>query len=86
MAKRDFFEVMKEMLKEGRDNFGPQMKEQLKGMAGHGAHELAAALFNGDGFVMYQRNGSNSVENQAKNAEVEKAEPEKEQERGGREM
>jgi hypothetical protein len=28
---------------------------EMKGMAAHGAHELAAALFNGSAFVMYPR-------------------------------
>jgi hypothetical protein len=33
----------------------PQAAAELKQMAGHGAHELAAALFNGSAFVMYPR-------------------------------
>ena len=35
---------------------------ELKSMGAHGAHELAATLFNGSSFVMYPRAGHESVE------------------------
>jgi hypothetical protein len=35
---------------------------ELKQMGAHGAHELAATLFNGSPFVMYPRAGHDNVE------------------------
>jgi hypothetical protein len=83
---RKFFESLKEGLQEGAANFLPQMKEHLKHMGTHGAHELAAAIFNGQAFVMYPRNGDKRVEDQQHEqpAEVEKGVEERSQ--GGREM
>lgn len=40
----------------GLSNFGQEVKAEMKQQAAHGAHELAAALFNGSAFVMYPRN------------------------------
>lgn len=59
-------------LKNGKffSDIGKELKQQVE----HGAHELAAALFHGNAFVMYPR------EDQAKE------DPQREQERGGREM
>jgi hypothetical protein len=39
----------------GLKDFGREVKAELKQMGAHGAHELAAALFNGGAFVMYPR-------------------------------
>jgi hypothetical protein len=55
-------------------DIGKEMKEQLA----HGSHELAAALFRGDGFVMYPRT------NQAEGPDH--GLPEMQQEKGGREL
>lgn len=49
---------------------------ELKQQAAHGAHELASALFRGDGFVLYPRT------NQADGPDL----PQQEQSRGGREL
>ena len=82
---RKFFENLKDAATEmlpGLKNIVPELGAELKQMGAHGAHELAAALFNGQGFVMYPRAGKESVED--KPAEVEKAR--EEQSQGGREM
>jgi hypothetical protein len=75
-------------------DIGHEMKQQVA----FGAHELAAALFNGSGFVMYPRgarddhgkdgHGVHGPEQaQGEQSVVEKLEQEgKEQERGGRGM
>ena len=39
----------------GLDNLIPDIKAEAKQQLAAGAHELAAALFNGSGFVMYPR-------------------------------
>ena len=54
---------------------------ELKSMGAHGAHEMAATLFNGSSFVMYPRAGHESVEDQQHGL----AEMQKEQDHG-REM
>lgn len=41
----------------GLKNLVPDLGGELKQQAAHGAHELAAALFNGHGFVLYSRGG-----------------------------
>jgi hypothetical protein len=41
----------------GLKDFGADVKAELAYQAGAGAHELAAALFNGSAFVMYPRGG-----------------------------
>jgi hypothetical protein len=63
---------LKEIFGEIKD----EMKEQLK----HGSHELASALFTGNGYVQYARKESRD--------EPEHGLPEQQQEqdRGGREM
>jgi hypothetical protein len=64
-----------------------EMTEQLA----HGAHELAAALFNGSPFVMYGR-GGHDQEPQNGSPEVQQQERDRgeiqqqERDRGGREM
>lgn len=53
----------------------------------HGAHELAAALFHGNAFVMYPRAGQGEdPKKEEPQKEVQQREPQREQERGGREM
>ena len=49
------FGGLKESMKEGLSNAGSEIGAELKQMGAHGAHELAAALFNGSAFVMYPR-------------------------------
>src|SRR5436305_2103012 len=41
----------------GLKDAGREIGAELKQMGTHGAHELAAALFNGSAFVMYPRGG-----------------------------
>lgn len=54
---------------------------ELKQQAAHGAHEMAAALFNGNPFVMYPRQqGRDDAPNHAQ------PEAQQEQSRGGMEM
>jgi hypothetical protein len=70
-ASREFFEMVKDErsggeilppgLRDGKffSDIGAELKHQLSA----GAHELAAALFNGSAFVMYPRHeGQDSVE------------------------
>jgi hypothetical protein len=59
-------------------DIGAEVKQQ----AAHGAHELAAALFNGNGFVMYPRQSSHDDTQQGLPQEPQQPE----RERGGREM
>ncbi len=47
------FNTVKESLSNAPAQIGAEMKHQVS----QGAHELAAALFNGSGFVMYPRGG-----------------------------
>jgi hypothetical protein len=42
-------------IKNSLGNAPREIGAELKGMGAHGAHELAAALFNGSAFVMYPR-------------------------------
>jgi hypothetical protein len=62
-----------------REIFGEikdEMKEQLK----HGSHELASALFTGNGYVQYARKESRDE------PQHELPEQQQERDRGGREM
>jgi hypothetical protein len=62
---------------------------ELKQMGTHGAHEMAAALFNGSAFVMYPRVGQEQVEDPQHGLPIEgmkQPEPQQEQSRGGMEM
>ena len=60
------------------------IKAELKDQLAHGAHELAAALFNGSPFVMYGHGGR---DDQPQHGLPEmQQEMQKEQSRGGREM
>ena len=58
------------------------IKAELKEQRDHGAHELAAGLFNGSPFVMYARGGRDDNEPQHGSPEVQQ----QERDRGGREM
>ena len=95
MAERDFLDVMKEALgtiAPGLKNFGPEVGAELKRLGTQGQMELANALFNGSAFVPYgpgQYTPTPELENGGKEAEPglqQEQEPQKEQERGGREM
>jgi hypothetical protein len=55
----------------------------MKDFVAHGSHELANALFNGGGYVMYPRG---SHDNGAENDQQEKEVPSKQIERGGMSM
>jgi hypothetical protein len=61
---------------------GKEMKEQVK----HGAHELAAALFNGSAFVMYPRQAQGKDDQQHGLPQQAQQEQHQEQGRNGREM
>ena len=93
MAERDFFDVMKETLGNiapGLNNFGPEVGAELKRLGTQGQMELANALFNGSAFVPYGPGAYGEepeLNNGGKEAEPGlEQEPQKEQERGGREM
>jgi hypothetical protein len=76
----------------GLKNLIPEAKDQLLHMGAMGAHELAAALFNGNGFVMYPR-GTKDDHMQAPGQDQQQPAqqqgvdpPTQQQERGGRTM
>ena len=48
------------------DKFVREVSSEAKGMVAHGAHELAAALFNGGAFVMYPRGNHDNGPEQSK--------------------
>jgi hypothetical protein len=53
---RKFFEQLKDSkIGQGFARFFDEVGAELKQQAAHGAHELAAALFAGNAFVMYPR-------------------------------
>ena len=84
-ATREFFEQLKNS-KAGQEigrAFG-EMWSELKQMGSHGAHELAAALFNGNAFVMYPRTKNGKEDPQA--GLPQEAQQEQERQRGGMEM
>jgi hypothetical protein len=62
-----------------------EMWSEAKHMGAHGSHEIAAALFNGSPFVMYQRapRDGQRVEDPQQTLPQE---AEQQQERGGMEM
>ena len=81
---REVFEQIKAMeaVREGVQAVAPglsldkifgDIKAELKQQAAHGAHELASAIFRGDGYVMYPRTNQADA-------------PQQEQSRGGREL
>jgi hypothetical protein len=61
------------------------IKAEMKDQLAHGAHELAAALFNGSPFVMYARGGRDDNEPQQGLPETQQ-EMKQERDRGGLEM
>jgi hypothetical protein len=92
MAKRDFVEVMKEAITAiapGLENVGPQISAELSRLGTQGAMEMAQALFNGAAFTPYgpgQYTPTPEVDKGGQEHDVQKAKPQQEQERGGREM
>jgi hypothetical protein len=75
----------------GLKTMGPEIGAELKHMASMGAHEMAAALFNGSAFVMYPRgtredHGVHGPEGQEQAAPQPDQHQEQQLERGGRSM
>lgn len=54
-ATQKFFE---QLAQNNAQRIGPEVAKEAKEVLAHGAHELAAALFTGSGFVMYARDSS----------------------------
>jgi hypothetical protein len=94
-------EAVKEAFKEFRDNMYPGLTwdkiatdigQELKHQVGAGAHELAAALFNGNAFVMYPRSADAKDDHgvhgpeQTQDNRMEQEAPSQHLERGGRSM
>ena len=92
MAKRDFFEVMKEAITAiapGLENFGPEVKAELSRLGTQGAMEMAQTLFNGAAFTPYgpgQYTPEPELDMGDRQHEVQKMDPQQEREQGGREM
>jgi hypothetical protein len=92
MAKRDFFEVMKEAITAiapGLENVGPEVSAELSRLGTQGALEMAQALFNGGAFTPYgpgQYTPTPEVDKGSQEHEVQKTEPNMERDQGGREM
>lgn len=57
--------------------------KELQQQAAHGAHELAAAVFNGSAFVMYPRQGKEDPQHRLGNETQAQPQQEQEQSRGG---
>jgi hypothetical protein len=73
----------------GLANLGRDIKAELAHQVGAGAHELAAALFNGNAFVMYQRRGHDDRPSQEQSLDApdnQQDSPDQHLERGGRSM
>ena len=81
MSMSDRARQLWERLKEAPQEIGAEMKQ----MGAHGSHELAAALFNGSGFVMYPRAPREGQRVEDPQPDVA-PEAQKQQERGGREL
>jgi hypothetical protein len=75
---REFFQAIKE------SRPVQEIAAELKQQASHGSHEMAAALFNGNGFVMYPRQPDR--EDPQHGPPAAQKEQEHQQERGGMEM
>ncbi len=94
MAKRDFFDVMKEAITAiapGLENIGPEMGAELSRLGTQGAMEMAQALFNGAAFTPYgpgQYTPTPEVDKGSQEHDVQKTDPTQGQEReqGGRQM
>jgi hypothetical protein len=82
------FGGLAETVKESLSNAPSQIGAELMHQVGAGSHEIAAALFNGSGFVMYPRGTKDDVgiepEHGLDNQAMEQ--PQQQQERGGRSM
>jgi len=92
---REFFEQLKageqpgllEKIKEhlserlSPSTIGGEIWAELKQQAAHGAHELSAAMFNGNAFVMYPRQSERDDPQQGHGQETQH-----DHDRGGREM
>ncbi len=89
---REFFEQLKsgqqpslvESIREAASSLkeiGGKIWDSLTPTFEHGAHELASAMFRGDGYVMYPRNSQANGQQQESPQE-----PQQEQSRGGREL
>jgi hypothetical protein len=94
MAKRDFFEVMKETLTAiapGLNNMGAEIGAEMSRLGKQGSLEMAQAIFNGAAFTPYgpgQYTPSTEGGKGSQEQEVQKAEPQQGQEREheGRDM
>jgi hypothetical protein len=94
MAKRDFFDVMKETLNAiapGLKNIVPEVGAELNRQVTQGSLETAQVIYNGAAFTPYgpgQYTPTTEAGKGNQEQEVQKAEPQKEQERehDGREM
>ena len=92
MAKRDFIEVMKEVMSAiapGLENIGPEIGAELSRLGTQGAMEMAQALFNGAAFTPYgpgQYTPTPELDQGSHEQAVQKAETQLEQaqDRGGR--
>ncbi len=88
---KEFFEQLKAgeqpgLLERMKERLSPstilgEVGAELKQQAAHGAHELAAALFNQNAFVLYPRQPDHDDPQQGHGQEMQQ-----EHERGGREM
>jgi len=88
---REFFEQLKagekpSLLENIQDRLSPstiggEFWKELKQQAAHGAHELAAALFNQNAFVLYPRQPDHDDPQQGHGQEMQH-----DHDRGGREM
>jgi hypothetical protein len=91
IAKRDFFEVMKEKISEiapGLQNAGTEIGAEMSRLGKQGALEMAQALFNGAAFTPYGPGQyTPEVGKDSPEPEIQKAEPQQgpEREQGGRE-
>jgi hypothetical protein len=84
----------------GLKDAGPEIATELKQMGAQGAHELAAALFSGNAFVMYPRGGGkddhgihgpeqsqdHAPDHTQGNQDMQPESPTQQHERGGRSM
>jgi hypothetical protein len=88
---KEFFEQLKAgeqpgLLERIKERLSPstilgEVGAELKQQAAHGAHELAAALFNQNAFVLYPRQPDHDDPQQGHGQEMQQ-----EHDRGGREM
>lgn len=62
---------MRQWLKDLVCRAAHEMGSEVKHMASHGSHELAATLFNGSAFVMYPRGTHDDAHQQPEQAQVQ---------------